>query len=184
MLTQPLVVDSIQIYTGQRYSFILTANQPVANYWIRANPNSGATGFVGGINSAVLRYLGAPVDKNPNTTQTSALYPLLEQNLHPLNRLATVPGLPYPGGADLSINLDIQVNATLGVFTVNGATFVPPTTPVLLQILSGARTAQELLPPGDVYVLPSNKVIEVTIPGGRGLGPPVSPSSGVGVMYR
>jgi FtsP/CotA-like multicopper oxidase with cupredoxin domain len=30
--TSPLVVDSIQIFPGQRYSFVLEANQPVDNY--------------------------------------------------------------------------------------------------------------------------------------------------------
>jgi iron transport multicopper oxidase len=58
-------------------------------------------------------------------------------------------------------------------FLVNGAPFIPPTVPVLLQILSGARTAQELLPPGSVYTLPPNKVIEISMPGGA-LGSPVS----------
>lgn len=29
---QPLVVDQIQIFAGQRYSFVLNANQPVDNY--------------------------------------------------------------------------------------------------------------------------------------------------------
>ena len=178
------MVDSIQIFAAQRYSFILIASQPIANYWIRANPSLGTTGFAGGINSAVLRYLGAPVNKDPNTTQTPNSNPLREQNLHPLNIFTTVPGLPHVGGADVSINLNIQFNFTSLQFTVNGASFIPPTAPVLLQILSGARTAQELLPPGDVYVLPSNKVIEVTIPGGQGVGFPVSPSSGVGVIYR
>jgi iron transport multicopper oxidase len=51
------------------------------------------------------------------------------------------------------------------IYVVNGAQFVPPTAPVLLQILSGARTAQDLLPAGSVYTLPPNKVIEVSIPG-------------------
>jgi len=178
------VVDSIQIYAGQRYSFVLIANQPVANYWVRANPSAGNTGFAGGINSAILRYLGAPVNQEPNTTQIPNSKPLLEQNLHPLNFVGMVPGSPHVGGADVSINLDFQFDFTAFKFVVNGAPFVPPTAPVLLQILSGARTAQELLPPGDVYVLPSNKVIELTIPGGGGLAPPVSPSSGVGVVYR
>ena len=179
--TSPLVVDSIQIYAGQRYSFILIANQTVENYWIRANPNIGNTGFVAGINSAILRYVGAPVDTEPNTTQTDS-NPLLEQNLHPLNPpLVTVPGLPQAGGADVSINLDISFNTTSFLFEVNNASFVPPTAPVLLQILSGARTAQELLPSGDLFVLPSNKVIEVSIPGGGGVGSPVSPNSDSGV---
>jgi FtsP/CotA-like multicopper oxidase with cupredoxin domain len=30
--TMPRVVDSIQIFAGQRYSFVLEANQPVGNY--------------------------------------------------------------------------------------------------------------------------------------------------------
>ena len=29
---QPLVVDQIQIFAAQRYSFVLNANQPVDNY--------------------------------------------------------------------------------------------------------------------------------------------------------
>ena len=177
------MVDSIQIYAGQRYSFILLANQPVANYWVRANPELGNTGFAGGINSAILRYQGAPT-QDPNTTQTPNSRPLLEQNLHPFNPLDVVPGAPHVGGADISINLDIQFNFTDLLFSVNGASFVPPTVPVLLQILSGASTAQQLLPPGDVYVLPSNKVIEVSIPGGQGVGFPVSPIFRVGVMRR
>ena len=57
--TQPLEVDSIQIFAAQRYSFVLEANQDVDNYWIRALPNAGTLGFADGINSAILRYDGA-----------------------------------------------------------------------------------------------------------------------------
>ncbi|KAJ3529376.1 hypothetical protein NMY22_g9023 [Coprinellus aureogranulatus] len=32
--------------------------------------------------------------------------------------------------------------------------------------MSGAKTAQELLPAGSVYTLPRNKVVELSIPGG------------------
>jgi iron transport multicopper oxidase len=48
---------------------------------------------------------------------------------------------------------------------MNGVPFKPPTLPVLLQILSGAQSPQDLLPPGSVYALPPNKVIEINIPG-------------------
>jgi hypothetical protein len=46
-----------------------------------------------------------------------------------------------------------------GKFQINGASWpsTGPTVPVLLQILSGAQTAQSLLPAGSVYTLPSNK---------------------------
>ncbi|PPQ98001.1 hypothetical protein CVT26_003063 [Gymnopilus dilepis] len=162
--TQPLTVDSITIYAGQRYSFILNANKPVGNYWIRALPNGNSPpGYDGGVNSAILRYVGAP---NSDPTTTSSLSnPLYEPNLHPLTN-AAAPGIARHGAADVNINLDIVFNTTELLFTVNNATFIPPTVPVLLQILSGAKTAQELLPPGSVYVLPANKVIEISMPGG------------------
>jgi iron transport multicopper oxidase len=47
---------------------------------------------------------------------------------------------------------------------MNGASFFPPTLPVILQILSGVQSAQDLLPAGSVYTLPPNKVIEISIP--------------------
>lgn len=163
METNRKTVDSIQIFAGQRYSFILTTNQPVNNYWIRANPNIGTTGFANGVNSAILRYAGAPI-ADP-TSRSTSINPLKETSLSPLQNPGA-PGKPFPGGADVNLNLNIVFDTTSFEFTINGASFIPPTVPVLLQILSGAKTAQELLPPGSVYVLPPNKVIEVSIPGG------------------
>ncbi|KAG5647851.1 Acyl-coenzyme A oxidase 2 [Asterophora parasitica] len=158
---QPVTADSIQIFAGQRYSFVLTADQPISNYWVRAKPNIGNTEFTNGLNSAILRYAGAD-DTVPTTTLSNSSL-LLETALHPL-RNRGAPGRHYAGGADVEIN--VAIGFAEGKFTINGASFVPPTAPVLLQILSGARTAQELLPAENVYVLPPNKVIEVTIPGG------------------
>ncbi|KAJ7314461.1 yellow laccase [Mycena albidolilacea] len=160
---KPLTVDSLQIFAGQRYSFVLNANQKVDNYWVRANPNLGLVGFDGGINSAILRYVGAPtVEPKTNSTGTTAL---VETALHPLVQ-TPVPGKPFPGGADINLNLNIALDFATFKFTINGATFVPPTLPVMLQVLSGAQAAQDLLPAGSVYSLPPNKVIEISIPGG------------------
>ena len=86
----PLAVDSIQIFAGQRYSFVLVADQAVDNYWIRALPNKGTTTFDGGINSAILRYAGAPAVE-PSTNQTTSTAPLAEADLVPLD------GAPAPG---------------------------------------------------------------------------------------
>ncbi|KAJ7715668.1 laccase 2 precursor [Mycena metata] len=151
---KPLTVDSIQIFAGQRYSVVINANQAVGNYWIRANPNIGlATGFAGGINSAILRYVRAAVAEP--TTNSISTNPLIENNLHPLTpAIGPVPGKPFPGGADVNLNLNIALNATSFRFSINGA------------ILSGAQAAQDLLPVGSVYTLPPNKVIEISIPGG------------------
>lgn len=165
-----MTVDSIQIFAGQRYSFVLTANQPVNNYWVRANPNLGTTGFLNGLNSAILRYQGAP-RADPATPEVASVNPMLETNLHPFTAPAA-PGRPVIGGADVAINLDIVFSFTDLKFSVNGATFIPPTAPVLLQILSGAQAAEDLLPAGSVYSLPANRVIELSIPGGS-VGSPV-----------
>ena len=152
---------------------MLVANQPISNYWIRANPSQGATGFDDGINSAILRYIGAPV-VDPTTSEVASTNPLLETNLHPLSNPGA-PGTHTSGAADVNLNLDIAFDLLDLKFTVNDATFTTPTVPVLLQILSGVHTAQDLLPSGSVYVLPPNKVIEISIPGGS-IGSPVSGS--------
>ncbi|CAK5275021.1 unnamed protein product, partial [Mycena citricolor] len=260
VLHEPLSVDSIQIYAAQRYSFILTADQAIDNYWIRANPNTGPTGFTGGINSAILRYVGANASE-PTTSQDTSTNGLInEVDLHPLVNPGA-PGGAFSGGADVqlnmalafdltclecrqrfrrsaavccgvcgtlfwsaagvgslslpptttasgvvplpariiptSINISADVDSMLIVvvvveindveyleyrrtpptgsliisqttfkFTINGDSFVPPTVPVLLQILSGAESAQSLLPNGSVYSLPHFASVEITLAGG------------------
>ncbi|KAJ3712726.1 laccase [Lentinula raphanica] len=149
----PVVADSIQIFAGDA----LTANQTIDNYWIRANPNNVNSGFAGGINSAILRYSGAPV-ADPVTTQTIT-NTLQETSLVPLEN----PGAPGNATADgVNVDLNLALSFAGGRFEINGVSFVPPTVPVLLQILSGATTAAQLLPSGSVYTLPLNSVIQLS----------------------
>lgn len=97
---------------------------------------------------------------------------MVETNLVPLSNPAA-PGVPGQGNADVNLHMNIAFAG--GQFTVNGAHFVPPNSlPVLLQIMSGASTPADLLPAGSVYVLPANKVVEISFTGG-GAGQPVSP---------
>ncbi|KAJ6578455.1 multicopper oxidase-domain-containing protein [Mycena capillaripes] len=177
---QQLTVDSIQILAGQRYSFVLTANQPASNYWIRAEPNSNQ-GFFNATNSAILRYVWAP--KSDPTTSSETKQPLVETSLHPLVP-SRVPGHHMPGRADINLRLEITLNTstTLArwqlndtvfcqrcleiIAEVNSQTFDPPSVPVLLQILSGKHKAQELLPKNNLYELRPNNVVEISIPGG------------------
>ncbi|KAJ6492648.1 laccase [Mycena vulgaris] len=167
--TEPLTVDSIQIFAGQRYSFILTADQTVDNYWIRTVANGGTAGFDNGINSAILRYVGAD-EVDPVTEVTESAVPLVETDLHPLVATA-VPGTAVSGGADVVMNLAVSLDFSTFTFAINGETFTPPTVPVLLQILSGAQSATDLLPTGSVFTLPSNSVVELSIPGGSAGAP-------------
>ena len=160
-LTEPLLVDSLQVFAGQRYSVIMNATQPVDNYWVRALPNTPITlaTFSGGLSSAILRYSGAP-SQDPTTNYSAAVMPLLEQNLHALINPGA-PGIPEYGKAD--INIELSSSNIGGVYYINGVRYRPPTVPVLLQILSGAQQATDLLPNGSVYVLEPNKVVELTM---------------------
>ncbi|KZV59954.1 multicopper oxidase [Peniophora sp. CONT] len=160
---QPLAIDSVQIYAGQRYSLVMAANQPVANYWIRALPNNIVNTTSNGINSAILRYAGAPAIE-PNTT-SSAHQLLNEQDLIPLTN-ASAPGRHEAGGADQTIVLNVTFNRTDGLFAVNNASFIPVPTqvPTLLQILSGIPPSK-LVPHDSIYNISRNQVIELIIPG-------------------
>ena len=169
----PLTVDSIQIYAGQRYSFILTANQTIENYWVRALPNVGGPSqdFTNGYNSAILRYDTAD-EVEPTTPEVDSVNALAETNLVPLTA-AAAPGpavsAELSDGAVTAMNFDIAL--TNGLFTVNDVAFVSPSVPVLLQILSGVSSAAAVLPSGSVYALPANSVIEINIPGGSAGAP-------------
>jgi hypothetical protein len=168
-LTEPLLVDSLQVFAGQRYSVILNATQPVGNYWLRALPSTTGASFTGGLNTAILRYSGAS-SQYPTTNHTTSVMPLLEQNLHALINPGA-PGIPGYGKADM--NIDITANNLGGVYYMNNVRYRPPTVPVLLQILSGAQQATDLLPNGSVIVLEPNQVIELTVQT-VGFGGPVS----------
>lgn len=169
----PITVTAIDVYAGQRYSAVLHANQPVENYWVRAKPdNSQYNGFENGINSAILRYEGAEVAE-PITKRQRGLTPVKDTRLHPLDSPAA-PGEPWPGGADVVLNMTVGYNTDTRLFNISGVPFIPPTVPVLLQILSGAKRAQDLLPRGSVFGLPLNKVIEINFLGIASQGSPVS----------
>jgi FtsP/CotA-like multicopper oxidase with cupredoxin domain len=173
--TEPLVVDSLAVFAGQRYSVVVTANQTVGNYWIRALSNHPNQTFEGGQSSAILRYAGA-AEEDPTTEHGPYVLPYNEGNVHPLISPGA-PGVPEPGKADVNINL--VPGFSQGRYTINGVTYSDPPLPVLLQILSGARHPSQLLPNGSVYELPNGKVIEISIPAtelspGGAIGGPVS----------
>ena len=169
---EPVEVDSIPILVGQRYSVVVAANQTVGNYWIRALSNEPNATFDGGQNLAILRYEGA-ADEDPTSDAGPYELSFDEGNLHPLINPGA-PGIPEIGKADVNLVLSLGFTSQL-YFTLGGVSYVSPTVPVLLQILSGARQASQLLPNGSVYTLPPNKVIEISFP--NATGPPGGPVS-------
>ncbi|KAJ7465608.1 laccase 2 precursor [Mycena latifolia] len=158
---QPLVVDSLEIFAGQRYSFILNANQPMSNYWVRAQPM--LDGSPQPLARAILRYAGA-IATDP-TTSSNLRQPLVETALHPLVPIP-VPGTRVPRGVVKALTFVPGFDTNTFRFTMNGTAWASPTVPVLLQILSGAHTPKELLPRTNIYELPRNASIEISIVGG------------------
>lgn len=149
------------VFPGQRYSVVVTANQTVGNYWIRASADLLNRTFEGGLQSAILRYEGA--DNEDPTTEEGPYDLDFNESL-----LVTLDGAAVPGT----------------LFNINNVSFADPAVPILLQILSGATHASQLLPNGSVYELPPNKVIELSFPATDGLvngavGGPVSESKPV-----
>uniref|UniRef100_A0A0W0EWH1 Laccase n=1 Tax=Moniliophthora roreri TaxID=221103 RepID=A0A0W0EWH1_MONRR len=137
---EPIEVDSLMIYAGQHYSFVLNVDQAVRNYWIRANANIGTMSYTSGINSAILRYDTAE-EEEPDVLDITSTNPLSEADLVPLENPGA-PGDPVVGGVDYALHLNFAFTST-ATFTVNDATLVPPTVPVLLQILSGGLLGLE-----------------------------------------
>ncbi|KAH9963708.1 multicopper oxidase-domain-containing protein [Lactifluus volemus] len=143
ILLRSLLVNVIRLFSLRLTLSQLNANQPIGNYWIRALPNlnNGDQGFTDFTNLAILHYRGAPLSP-PNNDPTNiplSVQPLLETDLHPLSPIEDpVPGLPFPGGADININLDIRPGPN-HKYLVNGVAFNPPPVPVLLQILMARK---------------------------------------------
>jgi iron transport multicopper oxidase len=165
-LHKPYTVDTFTIYAGQRYSAVVTANQKVGNYWIRAQPiidglSGYPTTFTNGINSAILRYSGAPT-ADPTSNITPGKNPLVESKLVPYSNPAA------PGGADVNavdvykLNLDFSlVNYNILLNGVNRT--LPTSSSVLSQIMAGNTG---LVSNPMYFSLPANSVIQLSFPAG------------------
>ncbi|KAG6877681.1 hypothetical protein C0993_005101 [Termitomyces sp. T159_Od127] len=161
--TSPMIVNEIQMLAGQRYSVVLEANQPVANYWINApfvggdpsrNLNQNAT-----LTRAILRYAGAP-DADPVTPMTlGPLNPiaLVEANLRPLVSEAA----PSPA---VNLTLNLVVTAGKAQWNVNNVSYLSPEVPTLVKVLDGANSAADFNITENTFIIPENSVIQIEFP--------------------
>ncbi|KXN80855.1 Laccase-2 [Leucoagaricus sp. SymC.cos] len=161
----PVEFQKVDIYAGQRISAVLNANQPVGNYWIRSPPTGGSSNnnphFNASLTKAILRYNGAP-DEEPTTQDTVNGHKLLDTEMHPIAQLK--PGSLGNGTADKLITLNIDNTVNPPFFDINGISYVSPTIPVLLQMLSGAKQPADFLPSEQVFILPKNSIIDIKFP--------------------
>ncbi|KAJ7164376.1 putative laccase 1d precursor [Mycena filopes] len=160
----PVPFQNADVYAAQRISVILHANQSVSNYWIRAPPTGGSPAnnpnFNPNLTLAILRYEGAPAVE-PTTVDTPG--PKLDDGLmHPI--ASEHPGNLGSGPPDLAVTLNIaQPNAPF--FDINGISYLSPSLPALLQMLSGASKPQDFIPSQQLILLKPNSIIDISIPG-------------------
>ncbi|KAH9484506.1 Laccase [Psilocybe cubensis] len=157
-------IDALTIFAGQRYSVVIVANQPIGNYWIRAQRGvvqGNVDPFEGGLNSAILRYKGAEEVEPVPIPYIPPNRVLRETELHALID-PEAPGKPEQDGGDVNLHFSITYDEKTKMFLTNGKYFQPPKVPVLLQLLSGTPP-EELLPEGSIFTLPRNKTISISM---------------------
>ncbi|KAG6849785.1 hypothetical protein H0H93_005171 [Arthromyces matolae] len=155
--TVPHTVDKIDFLAGQRYSVVITANQPVANYWLNApftggsparNLHQNAT-----LSRSILRYKGAPIAE-PTTPWSSG----------PVNGTSLVEADLRVPPADVNITFDLTVVAGTAIWNVNNVSYLPPKVPTLNQILAGADTDVDFNVTENTFVLPAHKTVQISFP--------------------
>lgn len=169
---EPLTVDAFDIYVGQRYSFIVTANQPVANYWITApmelqhssdNKNLDTNNVF-----AVLHYEGAD-DADPKSNKGSLKQGnILEEHLLVPLRNPEAPGGSNPADRVIDLHFTRTTNDATGhlEWTINDISYKSPDLPTLWNIMiNGFTEENQFSVPEHTFVLAQNEVVEVVIHG-------------------
>ncbi|KAK8930504.1 hypothetical protein KSP39_PZI016620 [Platanthera zijinensis] len=166
--TQPIVVKNLNIYSGETYSVIVKANQdPSRNYWVRLNVVSRKPGTPTGV--AILNYYPNHPKKSPPTIPPTG--PLWNDTVYRFNQSKLIKSHPNyteapPRTSDrviLLLNTQNKVNGFVR-WSINNASFVPPTTPYLIAIKENLRNVFDQNPaPGtygyqnyDIYSVPQN----------------------------
>ncbi|KAG7451504.1 laccase [Guyanagaster necrorhizus] len=166
--TEPVEVEGLELYPGQRYSVVFTADQAVGNYWLRSIPRGGTQTKNPNLNAtlsiAIVRYAGAPFE-DPTTSQANITL-LKETQLHPLIH----PG--SPGGPDAEPDVNITLNFTTGAtatnpldtWHINDISYKDPPIPTLVQIMNNNDTFPE---DSHIIVLPPNALVQLVMPLGE-----------------
>jgi len=158
--TEPNEVNIIQIHAGQRYSFVLNANQPVANYWINTFINGGqrSTTLNSTLSRGVLRYVGAP-DAQPlgpiTNGPTGDAANLLNETL-----LVPLEAIPAPE-PDFNITFRAFMPVNLTEWQINNVTYVPPAVPTLERVLDGKTQPGDFNMSENTFIFPANKTVQI-----------------------
>nr|GAT57161.1 laccase 2 precursor [Mycena chlorophos] len=165
----PLVsheVNEFIMHAGQRYDVVVTANQPVGNYWINAILSGGNPAHNLNLNATlgrgVFRYEGAP-NEEPTTPMT--LGPV---NPNFLNEGDLRPLFPEPAPIP-TINFTLSPAMNVGGpavwnLNVSDTQYISPTVPTLVKVLDGVVNASGFNSTENTFIIPKGAVVQVTFP--------------------
>ncbi|KAJ7733136.1 laccase subfamily 2 [Mycena metata] len=162
--TEPHDVNILTIGAGQRYSFVLTANQPIANYWINALINTGSPARNPNLNvtlsRGILRYEGAP-EEEPQTPMTEGP---TGADANVLNEWELVPleAIPAPE-PDFNLTFRTFMPAGLTEWEINNISYIPPAVPTLLRVLDGETQQMDFNQTENTFLFPAHKTVQVEI---------------------
>lgn len=149
-MVEPLNVHRLEIAAAQRYSVILTANQEVANYWIRSDMNTlcftARNPILNPAIKAILTYTDTSTDPEDNiSTDWSDARNVVCQDL---NSTLLIPAEPDPApSADIFYNLKfafmIGAYALSRAYVNESVTWTVPTIPTLNTVVSGLHSGNE-----------------------------------------
>jgi FtsP/CotA-like multicopper oxidase with cupredoxin domain len=163
--TKPALVNRLPVAIGQRYSVIVTADQPVSNYWIRATLEEGClltNDVTINVNSAInytatgiLRYDGATETLPTTTESTDVVQPCL--GLPPnFLKLFYPRAVPTPVANTITLNFTLRPDPTDNVVHafVNNSTYVPDfANPTLEKLVNGKVPVAQLPASENIYTL-------------------------------
>ncbi|KDR65767.1 hypothetical protein GALMADRAFT_260110 [Galerina marginata CBS 339.88] len=162
-------VGGFDIYVAQRYSVVLDANQPVANYWIRGPMTLQHSSDNNNLDTnnvyAVLHYAGAP-NAEPTTQADQSVQNLLEEYQLAALENPGAPGGSAPADRWIDLNFGMEVKNGRLMWEINDISYLPPDLPTLLNIIAnGFTSASNFTTTEHTFVLDRNEVIELVIHG-------------------
>ncbi|KAJ7562285.1 hypothetical protein O6H91_03G062500 [Diphasiastrum complanatum] len=169
----PVIVQNLDLYSGETYSVLFTANQnPSRNYWAAINVRGRKPVTPTGL--AILNYNSNPSSLLPSTASPVSPawndfdYSLSQSKLILARKGYEVPPPPRPDRQLILLTTQNNIDGRTK-WAINNISYVPTSTPVLAALKYGWKNAYDPIPPPDYPALPMNII-----------APPANPNAKAG----
>ncbi|KAF9447936.1 multicopper oxidase [Macrolepiota fuliginosa MF-IS2] len=103
------------------------------------------------------------IEHDPVEVQNFDIWPALaDKDMHPIAQEGPKGLGSGLAGKSIVLTIDNLINPPF--FGTNNISYISPSIPVLLQLLSGEKWPKDLLPSEQVFIIERNKIIDVTFP--------------------